>query len=213
MSRRIPLWATLVPLVLAIAGYWLVWSNWAKDFGAVVERVLPASKVSVTGFPYRLETALAKPVWTFGDGVKMVASADRALVNRGPWHDELTVIRAEYPKVSAIVGPGFGASFTGKSALTSVRIEDGKLARLSSIIEMAKARLGFSETEEIMAVFDDDDRPKKKIAHEIGQDLGLLSVEELKLRVQLLHDEIKRLEADMAKKHEKRAAADQFFKR
>ena len=27
-----------------------------------------------------------------------------------------------------------------------------------------------------MAVFDDDDRPKKKIAHEIGQDLGLLSV-------------------------------------
>lgn len=64
-----------------------------------------------------------------------------------------------------------------------------------------------------MAVFDDDDRPKKKIAHEIGQDLGLLSVEELKLRVQLLQDEIKRLEADMAQKHAKRAAADQFFKR
>ena len=64
-----------------------------------------------------------------------------------------------------------------------------------------------------MAGFDDDDRPKKKIAHEIGQDLGLLSVEELKLRVQLLQDEIKRLEADMAQKHAKRAAADQFFKR
>ena len=64
-----------------------------------------------------------------------------------------------------------------------------------------------------MAAFDDDDRPKKKIAHEIGQDLGLLSVEELTLRVQLMQDEIKRLEADMAQTRAKRAAADQFFKR
>jgi uncharacterized small protein (DUF1192 family) len=64
-----------------------------------------------------------------------------------------------------------------------------------------------------MAVFDDDDRPKKKIAHEIGQDLGLLSVEELQARVQLMQDEIQRLEADMAQKRAKRAAADQFFKR
>ena len=31
-----------------------------------------------------------------------------------------------------------------------------------------------------MAAIDDDDRPKKKIAHEIGQDLSLLSVEELR---------------------------------
>ena len=64
-----------------------------------------------------------------------------------------------------------------------------------------------------MAAFDDDERPKKKIAHEIGQDLGLLSVEELTLRGQLMQDEIKRLEADMAQKRAKRAAADQFFKR
>ena len=64
-----------------------------------------------------------------------------------------------------------------------------------------------------MGVFDDDDRPKKKIAHEIGQDLTLLSVEELGARVQLLHDEINRLEADMAAKRASRSAADQFFKR
>jgi uncharacterized small protein (DUF1192 family) len=64
-----------------------------------------------------------------------------------------------------------------------------------------------------MAAIDDDDRPKKKIVHEIGQDLSLLSVEELTGRVQLLHDEIGRLEADMAQKRAKRAAADQFFKR
>ena len=64
-----------------------------------------------------------------------------------------------------------------------------------------------------MGVFDDDDRPKKKIVHEIGQDLTLLSVEELGARVQLLHDEINRLEADMAAKRASRSAADQFFKR
>lgn len=146
MSRRIPLWATLVPLGVAIGVYWFFWNGWATAFGAAVSRVLPEAEVSVTGFPYRLEVELVKPIWTAGDGVKMVAGADRALVNRGPWHPELTVIRAEYPKFSAIVGPGFGASFTGKSALTSVRFEDGQLARLSTIIETAQARLGFMAT-------------------------------------------------------------------
>jgi uncharacterized small protein (DUF1192 family) len=64
-----------------------------------------------------------------------------------------------------------------------------------------------------MAAAEDDDKPKKKIAHEIGQDLTLLSVEELKARVQLLRAEISRLEADMTQKQASRAAADQFFKR
>jgi uncharacterized small protein (DUF1192 family) len=64
-----------------------------------------------------------------------------------------------------------------------------------------------------MPAIDDDDKPKKKVAHEIGQDLTLLSVEELAARVQLLHDEIARLEADMASKRASRSAADQFFKR
>jgi uncharacterized small protein (DUF1192 family) len=64
-----------------------------------------------------------------------------------------------------------------------------------------------------MAAIDDDDRPKKKISHEIGQELTLLSVEELAARVQLLRDEIARLEADMAKKRASRSAADQFFKK
>jgi uncharacterized small protein (DUF1192 family) len=64
-----------------------------------------------------------------------------------------------------------------------------------------------------MAATDDDDRPKKKIAHEIGQELSLLSVEELGQRMKLLRDEIVRLEADMVQKRAKRAAADQFFKK
>ena len=64
-----------------------------------------------------------------------------------------------------------------------------------------------------MPAIDEDDRPQKKVSHEIGQDLTLLSVEELAARVQLMHDEIARLEADMAQKRASRSAADQFFKR
>jgi uncharacterized small protein (DUF1192 family) len=64
-----------------------------------------------------------------------------------------------------------------------------------------------------MPTIDEDDKPKKKVVHEMGQDLTLLSVEELGARVQLLRDEISRLEADMTQKRASRAAADQFFKR
>lgn len=64
-----------------------------------------------------------------------------------------------------------------------------------------------------MAVADEDDRPKKKVQHEIGQDLTLLSVAELNGRIALLREEIARLEADIAKKQSSRMAADQFFKK
>jgi uncharacterized small protein (DUF1192 family) len=62
-------------------------------------------------------------------------------------------------------------------------------------------------------MFDDDDRPKKKIAHEIGQDLALLSVAELNERIALLKEEIARLESDIVKKEAKRSAADAFFRK
>jgi uncharacterized small protein (DUF1192 family) len=64
-----------------------------------------------------------------------------------------------------------------------------------------------------MAAIDEDDKPKKKVSHEIGQDLALLSVEELAARVRLLQDEISRLEADKARKQASRNAADSVFKR
>jgi uncharacterized small protein (DUF1192 family) len=63
-----------------------------------------------------------------------------------------------------------------------------------------------------MPALDEDDRPKKKIAHEIGQDLALLSVEELSERIALLKAEIARLEDATTKKRASRSVADQFFK-
>ena len=63
-----------------------------------------------------------------------------------------------------------------------------------------------------MPAVDDEDRPKKKIAHEIGQDLTLLSVTELRERIELLKSEIARLEADIKSKQASRSAAESFFK-
>jgi uncharacterized small protein (DUF1192 family) len=59
---------------------------------------------------------------------------------------------------------------------------------------------------------EDDDRPRKKITHEIGQDLSLLSVEELTERVALLKTEIARLEETATRKRASRDAANSFFK-
>jgi uncharacterized small protein (DUF1192 family) len=64
-----------------------------------------------------------------------------------------------------------------------------------------------------MPAIDDEDRPKKKLTHEIGQDLTLLSVGELTERIALLKEEIARLEANMASKQASKSAADLFFKK
>ena len=64
-----------------------------------------------------------------------------------------------------------------------------------------------------MPAIDDEDRPKKKITHEIGQELALLSVKELDERVGLLKEEIARLEAAKAGKQASRNVADTFFKK
>lgn len=54
-------------------------------------------------------------------------------------------------------------------------------------------------------------RPKK--AHELGEDLSLLSVGELRERVEALKAEIERLEAEIRSKEATRNAADAFFRK
>ncbi len=54
---------------------------------------------------------------------------------------------------------------------------------------------------------------KKKTPHEIGQDLSLLSVAELRDRIDVLKSEIARLEAAVTAKNASRNTADQFFKK
>jgi uncharacterized small protein (DUF1192 family) len=63
-----------------------------------------------------------------------------------------------------------------------------------------------------MAIEDDDNKPRKKITHDIGQDLSLLSVEELSERIALMTSEIERLQVAMTKKRASKDAANSFFK-
>jgi uncharacterized small protein (DUF1192 family) len=72
---------------------------------------------------------------------------------------------------------------------------------------------GSYERRRAMAAMDEEDRPKKKIVHEIGQELALLSVKELAERIAALKEEIVRLEADISRKQSSRNVADQFFKK
>ena len=55
--------------------------------------------------------------------------------------------------------------------------------------------------------------PRKKVVHEIGSDLSLLSVFELKERIAALREEIARLEETAGRKESSKSAADSFFKR
>lgn len=59
---------------------------------------------------------------------------------------------------------------------------------------------------------EEDDKPKKKPVHEIGQDLSNLSIFELRDRIEALKAEVIRLEATAAAKGSAKDAADAFFK-
>jgi uncharacterized small protein (DUF1192 family) len=63
-----------------------------------------------------------------------------------------------------------------------------------------------------MAMDRDDERPAKKPEVPIGDDLALLSVEELEWRIHVLRQEITRLEAAISAKRASRSAADSVFK-
>ncbi|TPK90322.1 MULTISPECIES: DUF1192 domain-containing protein [unclassified Mesorhizobium] len=63
-----------------------------------------------------------------------------------------------------------------------------------------------------MAIFDDEPR-KKPRPHEIGQDLSLLSVDELSERIGMLRDEIARLETERTAKGATKSAAESLFRR
>ena len=62
-----------------------------------------------------------------------------------------------------------------------------------------------------MGLTPDDDKPIRKVAHEIGQDLYSLSIEDFDERIALLKAEIARLEEARQKKSAQRAAADSIF--
>lgn len=64
-----------------------------------------------------------------------------------------------------------------------------------------------------MGVFDDEEPKKPSSAHVIGQDLSLLSVEELRHRIEMLREEIARIEGELTAKGATKDAAEALFRR
>lgn len=62
-----------------------------------------------------------------------------------------------------------------------------------------------------MSIFEDE-QEKKPVAHEIGCDLSLISVDELESRIVLLQEEILRLQAEKSSKQDSKDAAESLFR-
>jgi uncharacterized small protein (DUF1192 family) len=58
----------------------------------------------------------------------------------------------------------------------------------------------------------EDERPKKRPDIVIGEDLAMMSVEELNRRIQILEQEIQRYRAAIAEKQKSKDAANSVFK-
>lgn len=61
-------------------------------------------------------------------------------------------------------------------------------------------------------MFDDEDAPKKKKAHEVGMNIDTMSVDELEERIGLLEGEIVRLREAIAARRKTKDAANSVFK-
>ncbi|MBZ0229744.1 MAG: DUF1192 domain-containing protein [Bauldia sp.] len=59
----------------------------------------------------------------------------------------------------------------------------------------------------------DEEQPKKKVAHLLGEDLSALSLDELDERIAVLKAEIARIEEAAGSKRASARIADSFFKR
>jgi|FEC22Drversion2_1045045.scaffolds.fasta_scaffold00219_62 uncharacterized small protein (DUF1192 family) len=62
-------------------------------------------------------------------------------------------------------------------------------------------------------MFEEEPRPRRPVAHEIGCDLTALSLHELRERIELLRAEIIRIEAEISAKDSTRSAAENLFSR
>ena len=145
MSRRIPLLATLVPLIVGLLGYYYWWNGerdrFAEELGRFLGRETP---VEVGGFPYRLEADFgAMALSRITPLVTLRLSVDRLAVNRAPIGRPLTVIGMGKP-VAAVGLGGIAASHVRVAALTartSLRLAPGgRIARLSTVFDQATIR-------------------------------------------------------------------------
>lgn len=145
MIGRFPLWATLLPLLVGILVWGLLWRGQAAGFEADLQKILPSAEIVVTGFPYRLEAKVA-PVRLSHQDTALVASltAPEVSVNRVPWQPDRQVINLTGSTASIALKPILGAAarITAPEAQASLRLDQGRIARLSGVWEEPKLETG-----------------------------------------------------------------------
>ena len=140
MSKRIPLTATLIPLIVGLLVYYYWWDGRRARFSADLARVLGAPVV-IGGFPYRLEADLGPSALSRVTPLITVRLSAAGLdINRAPVGRPLTVVSALKPVVSAGIN-GIGATtltVRAANSRSSLRLTpDGRIARLSNAFEDA----------------------------------------------------------------------------
>lgn len=140
--RRLPLWLTLVPLIIGIAVYWHLWSGYRDTLRADIARFVPGD-IAIGGFPYRMEATVPAPVLVRPEPLVLSLKAERAVVNRGPWQRDLTVVRTVQPRVGfAVPLAGASATIAAASAISSVHLAGGRVVRQSNVFTAARVSLG-----------------------------------------------------------------------
>lgn len=142
---RIPLWATLAPLVLGILLWLWLWRGYAADFRAELEKALPAdTAIEISGFPYRLEARVQHFDARGGDVLHGAVRADELVVNRVPWQRNRQVLSLRNPVAEVEVAPlaGAGIEVAAPESQASLHLEQGRLARLSMVWEQAAIKTG-----------------------------------------------------------------------
>jgi hypothetical protein len=137
--KRLPLWTSLIPLMLGIGGYYAWWSQQADALAAAVAPWVGAP-LTVQGFPYRIELVAGQPLFTHeGEGNLTVAAA-RLIVNRGPAASPVLVGYLEQPRIalSAKGVPAASARIEATAGQSSWRWERGHVARLSVVLKDAR---------------------------------------------------------------------------
>ncbi len=143
--KRVPLWLTLVPLVLGGLVWFFVWGGYRDGFRAELQRALPGADIDVGGFPYRLQAKIAQPrLGVDLPGLTAGGEAQAAVVNRVPWKADHLVINLEQPIARIRVNPLLAAQGAVRAAGAQVSLHrdrraerrvDGRasVARLSAV--------------------------------------------------------------------------------
>jgi len=143
MMRRIPLWATLIPLVVAVLAYRFWWTGERDAFQTQLERLFPSSAITMGGFPYRLEADVVKPTARRDGELFTELSAERLVINRLPWRPELTVAHTVQPRMQRSVPSlnGVRLDIESASSQSSLRTDGRHILRLSSAHDDARVWL------------------------------------------------------------------------